>query len=174
MNQPGVEIGADRQVLDRLLGELRPKLHRYCARMTGSVIDGEDVVQEAMIKALEAFPSAGIIVHPEGWLFRIAHNAALDFLRRRARNAANHSDEDPEMMIDPAMVVQDREIAATSLRTFMRLPPAQRSSVILMDVLGCSLEDIGAVTDTTVPPIKPPRHPAPARPRHPPLAPEDA
>src|SRR6187455_2091980 len=103
---------------ERLLAELRPRLHRYCARMTGSVIDGEDVVQETMIKALEAFPSAGV-KRPEGWLFRIAHNAALDFLRRRARIAATHSDEDPDMMIDPAMVVTDREIAATSLRTFM-------------------------------------------------------
>src|SRR3981189_793516 len=100
MNQPIVEAGADRKAFDRLLGELRPKLHRYCARMTGSVIDGEDVVQETMNKALEAFPPGGIIVRPEGWLFRIAHNAALDFLRRRARAAANHCDEDPEMMID--------------------------------------------------------------------------
>ena len=32
---------------EQLLAELRPKLHRYCARMTGSVIDGEDVLQEA-------------------------------------------------------------------------------------------------------------------------------
>ena len=45
MNQPVVEAGTDRDAFDRLLGELRPKLHRYCARMTGSVIDGEDVVQ---------------------------------------------------------------------------------------------------------------------------------
>src|SRR5262245_48952122 len=74
-----------RETFDRLLGELRPKLHRYCARMTGSVIDGEDVVQEALAKAIEAFPDAGTILHAESWLFRIAHNAALDFLRRRAR-----------------------------------------------------------------------------------------
>jgi RNA polymerase sigma-70 factor (ECF subfamily) len=174
MNQPRVEAGIGREAFDRLLGELRPKLHRYCARMTGSVIDGEDVVQETMIKALEAFPSAGILVRPEGWLFRIAHNAALDYLRRRARAAANHSDEDPEMMIDPAMVVQDREIAATSLRTFMRLPPAQRSSVILMDVLGYSLEDIGAVTDATIPAIKAALHRGRTRLRELALEPEDA
>jgi RNA polymerase sigma-70 factor, ECF subfamily len=174
MNQPDVETGTDREAFDRLLGELRPKLHRYCARMTGSVIDGEDVVQEAMIKALEAFPSAGNIVRPEGWLFRIAHNAALDYLRRRARTAANHSDEDPDMMIDPAMVVRDREIAATSLRTFMRLPPAQRSSVILMDVLGYSLEDIVTVTDTTVPAIKAALHRGRTWLRELALEPEDA
>ena len=32
---------SEREALRRLLGELRPKLHRYCARMTGSAIDGE-------------------------------------------------------------------------------------------------------------------------------------
>jgi RNA polymerase sigma-70 factor (ECF subfamily) len=41
--------------LDRLLAELRPKLHRYCARMVGSAIDGEDVVQDALVKAVESF-----------------------------------------------------------------------------------------------------------------------
>ena len=46
---------------DQLLAELRPKLHRYCSRMTGSVIDGEDVLQEALVKAIEAFPRAGPI-----------------------------------------------------------------------------------------------------------------
>ena len=65
-----------REAFDRLLAELRPKLHRYCARMTGSVIDGEDVVQEALMKAIEALPATGTIANPEGWLFRIAHNAA--------------------------------------------------------------------------------------------------
>ena len=81
-----------------LLGELRPKLHRYCARMTGSVIDGEDVVQEALMKAINAFPQAGPVADLDGWLFRIAHNAALDFLRRRRRYEAIHSNEELEMI----------------------------------------------------------------------------
>ena len=82
-----------REAFDRLLGELRPKLHRYGARMTGSVVDGEDVVQEAILKALEAF-GAEEIANPEGWLFRITHNAALDHLRRRARQEAISAAED--------------------------------------------------------------------------------
>ncbi len=141
-----------RAELDRLLGALRPKLHRYCARMTGSVIDGEDVVQEAFVKALQAFPATASVSHLEAWLFRIAHNAALDFLRRRARREATHADEDPDMMIDPAE--RDPLAAAASLRTFMRLPVAQRSAVILMDVLGCSLEEIGEATNSTLAAVK--------------------
>src|SRR5712672_4058821 len=118
--------------IERLLVAMRPKLHRYCARMTGSVIDGEDVLQDALIKAVEAFASAGGIGNAEGWLFRIAHNTALDFLRRRSRQEALRSAEEVDMIADPADAVLNREIASASLRTFMRLPLAQRSSVILM------------------------------------------
>ena len=163
MSEQAPDATAAREAFDRLLRELRPKLHRYCARMTGSVVDGEDVVQEALVKAIEALPDAGSLASPESWLFRVAHNAALDFLRRRARQNAIRSDEDPDMVIDPAAPVDDRQIAAASLRTFMRLPVAQRSSVILMDVLGYSLDEIGAVMDLTIPAVKAALHRGRAR-----------
>lgn len=144
---------ASRAAFEQRLGELRPKLHRYCARMTGSVIDGEDVVQDAMIKALEAFERQEL-ANPEGWLFRIAHNAALDHLRRRARQEAMGAEQDPDMIADSASATEDRVAAAATLHSFMRLPVAQRSSVILMDVLGYSLEEIGDVTAQSIPAVK--------------------
>jgi len=145
---------AARAAFDRLLGELRPKLHRYCARMTGSVIDGEDAVQEALVKAIEAFPALDAIENPEAWLFRIAHNATLDLLRRRTRQEARQAEKELEMIVDPVSTVEDRLNAAVSLRTFMRLPAAQRSSVILMDVLGYSLAEIADVTEASLPAVK--------------------
>ena len=148
--------------LDRLLVDMRPRLHRYCARMVGSVIDGEDVVQDALIKAVESF-AAGPIGNPEGWLFRIAHNTALDFLRRRHRQEALRSGEDIDMIADPIDTVASRQIATASLRTFMRLPVAQRSSVILMDVLGCSLQEICDVLDFGLPAVKAALHRGRAR-----------
>jgi RNA polymerase sigma-70 factor (ECF subfamily) len=140
--------------INGLLAEMRPRLHRYCARMTGSVIDGEDVLQDALIKAVESFASAGAIGNPEGWLFRIAHNTALDFLRRRNRQEALRSGEEVDMIADPADTVSSRQIASASLRTFMRLPVAQRSSVILMDVLGCSLREVCEVMDFSLAAVK--------------------
>jgi RNA polymerase sigma-70 factor (ECF subfamily) len=131
---------------ERLVGELRPKLHRYCARMTGSAVDGEDIVQDALIKAFTALPNVGVIDNPEGWLFRIAHNTALDFLRRRVRGPMMQSDEDLDMIAAPDPIHQDHEVAAMSLRTFMRLPALQRSAVILKDVLGHSLVEIASIT----------------------------
>jgi RNA polymerase sigma-70 factor (ECF subfamily) len=140
--------------VEQLLGELRPRLHRYCARMTGSVVDGEDVVQEALLKAMEAAPAARSITNPEGWLFRIAHHAALDFLRRRAREEARYSGGDPDMVATVRNPVEERQLAESSLRVFMRLPAAQRSSVILSDVLGHSLQEIGEIVENSVPAVK--------------------
>ena len=69
------------------IANFRPRLHRYCTRMTGSALDGEDVMQEAIFEAylkLGAFDAA----RPLGpWLLRIAHNRCIDFLRRRQARA---------------------------------------------------------------------------------------
>ena len=144
---------------ERLIGELRPKLHRYCARITGSAIDGEDVVQEALAKAIEARGAydgekgGDAIERPEAWLFRIAHNAALDFLRR-ARREQPMAEEEIAMIVDPVDAAEQRAIAAASFRTFARLPVAQRSSVVLMDVLGYSIDEIATMTDSTVAAVK--------------------
>ena len=101
-------------ISNALLVAMRPKLHRYCARMVGSVIDGEDVLQDALIKAVEAFATAGPIGNPEGWLFRIAHNTALDFLRRRNRQEALYSEAEVDMMADQLDAVTSRQIASRS------------------------------------------------------------
>jgi RNA polymerase sigma-70 factor (ECF subfamily) len=58
------------------------------------------------------------------------------------------------MIADRLDAVASRQIAAASLRTFMRLPVAQRSSVILTDVLGCSLQEICEVMDCSLPAAK--------------------
>jgi RNA polymerase sigma-70 factor (ECF subfamily) len=50
-----------RAEFEQLLAEVGPRLHRYCARMTGSAVDGEDIVQDAMIKALDALATVGPI-----------------------------------------------------------------------------------------------------------------
>jgi RNA polymerase sigma-70 factor, ECF subfamily len=160
--------------IDALLAAMRPKLHRYCARMTGSVIDGEDVLQDALIKAMEAFAASGPIGNPEGWLFRIAHNTALDFLRRRTRQAALYSEEEVDGMADQLDAVTSRQIAATSLRTFMRLSLRQRSSVILMDVLGCSLKEVCEIMELSLPAAKAALHRGRAQLREIAGEPEDA
>src|SRR5215467_6922474 len=86
------------------ISHLRPSLHRYCSRMTGSVADGEDVVQDALFQAyrrLETFDDR----RPLGpWLFRIAHNRCIDFLRRREvreKTEADAAGPDSVAPVDP-------------------------------------------------------------------------
>jgi RNA polymerase sigma-70 factor (ECF subfamily) len=142
-----------RTALERELVELRPRLHRYCARMTGSVIDGEDVVQDTVVKALEASSRCDPVVRLDAWLFRVAHNAALDHLRRHVRTeSAGAGDAVPalEEITEPDEV----GTADTGLQTFMRLPASQRCVVILMDVLGYTLDEITAIIDASLPAVK--------------------
>ncbi|HEX4260755.1 MAG TPA: sigma-70 family RNA polymerase sigma factor [Acetobacteraceae bacterium] len=149
--------------LGRLMAELRPRLHRYCAHMVGSAIDGEDVVQEALAKAAEAFPAAGQIERLESWLFRIAHNAALDALRRRKRQGVVRSDIDLTGFADAGAAADTRVAATASLAALLRLPATQRSSVVLMDVLGHSLAETAAILGLSLPAVKAALHRARAR-----------
>jgi RNA polymerase sigma-70 factor (ECF subfamily) len=141
-----------------LAGALRPELHRYCARLMGSVIDGEDVVQDTFARALVAIDELQEVTPMRAWLFRIAHNRALDLLRSRAIRAAEpieaaYEVADPESP-DAVEVMMRREAVETAVSRFVELPTTQRSVVILKDVLDQSLEEIAAMLDLTVNAVK--------------------
>jgi RNA polymerase sigma-70 factor (ECF subfamily) len=122
------------------LKALRPRLHRYCARMTGSAVNGEDVLQDALVKALHARAEGAEVDNLEGWLFRIAHNTSLDFLRNRSRNTVVPLTDDIE-----AAAMPETDIVEISFQTFLRLPELQRCAVILKDVLGHSVDEIAGI-----------------------------
>ncbi|WP_429113008.1 sigma-70 family RNA polymerase sigma factor [Ensifer sp. KUDG1] len=126
------------------LREVRPRLHRYCARMTGSAVDGEDVLQDTLIKAVQARADGVKVDNLEGWLLRIAHNTSLDFLRRRSRHKIVPLFDDMEDAPLP-----EADIVAVGFQTFLQLPELQRCAVILKDVLGHSIEEIVDIADCT-------------------------
>ncbi|MGO8916461.1 MAG: sigma-70 family RNA polymerase sigma factor [Stellaceae bacterium] len=141
-----------------LADELRPELHRYCARLMGSVIEGEDVVQDTFARAFVALDKLEETPPLRAWLFRIAHNRALDLLRSRAIRAAEpieaaHEVADPESP-DPVEVLMRREAVETAVSRFVELPTMQRSVVILKDVLDQSLEEIAAMLGLTINAVK--------------------
>lgn len=137
--------------LDRAMAELRPRLHRFAARMMGSAFDGEDAVQDALAKALAARDAGVTAANPEAWLFAVTHNAVLDALRKRSRRVAREA----AALDEPTVSNADARAAATAgLRTFLRLPPAQRATAILADVLGHSLDEISGELGMTIPAVK--------------------
>jgi RNA polymerase sigma factor (sigma-70 family) len=146
-----------------LTGELRPELHRYCARLMGSVIDGEDVVQDTLAQALVALQDLkeqGLEEMPplRPWLFRIAHNRALDLLRgrtvRKTEPIEAASDVADPASPDPVEMLMRQEAVKTAVSRFAALPTMQRSVVILKDVLDESLMEIAALLDLTVDAVK--------------------
>ena len=141
-----------------LASELRPELHRYCSRLMGSVIEGEDVVQDTFARAFVTVDKLQDLPPLRAWLFRIAHNRALDLLRSRAIRAAEPIEAardvaDPERT-DPVEVLMRRDAVDTAVSRFIELPTVQRSVVILKDVLDQSLEEIAAMLDLTVNAVK--------------------
>jgi RNA polymerase sigma-70 factor (ECF subfamily) len=139
-------------------GELRPELHRYCARLMGSVIDGEDVVQDTLARALVALQDMEEMPPLRPWLFRIAHNRALDLLRGRAVRMTEPieaaSDVADQANPDPVEMLMRQEAVKTAVSRFVELPTIQRSVVILKDVLDQSLIEIAALLDLTVDAVK--------------------
>jgi len=142
-----------RSEFENLIKDVRPELHRYVAHMIGSVVDAEDVVQEALAKAYYSLTVPISESNVRGWLFRIAHNKAIDHLRRDNRQPMEQLDEVP-LIAEPDLPLEEKELVAIALSVFLKLAPRQRSCVILKDVLGYSLAEISEVLNATVPEIK--------------------
>ncbi|HEY4081766.1 MAG TPA: sigma-70 family RNA polymerase sigma factor [Burkholderiaceae bacterium] len=136
------------------LASMRPELHRYCSRMMGSAIDGEDAVQQALLHAIEARAGFGAVEQPRPWLYRIAHNASMDMLRRRRREGPFATEEEQASIPDAGTTPEQRQMARIALRCFMQLPPLQRSCVALMDVLGYSQQELCDITNSSLPAVK--------------------
>lgn len=132
---------------------LRPGLHRYCSRMTGSVLDGEDVVQDALFHAyrkLDTFEDGRKL---EPWLFRIAHNQCIDFLRRRRVRRGAEADAAVDDLVVPVEAT-GHGVRRAIEHVVLALPPKERACVLLKDVFDYPLEEISELVDTTVGGVK--------------------
>lgn len=157
----GGKPGVDRDRREGLLAlatALRPELHRYCARLMGSVIDGEDVVQDTFARAFVALDELCAVPQLRPWLFRIAHNRALDLLRSRATRVAEPIEAALEIVddskADAVETLMRKEAIETAVSRFAELPVAQRSVIILKDVLDEPLAEIAALLGISVDAVK--------------------
>jgi RNA polymerase sigma-70 factor (ECF subfamily) len=120
----------------------------------GSIAD-RDIVQKHSLGQY-ALPVSGIsAVAP--WLFRIAHNRALDHLRRYEHRMSEPIDAAPDIAVDdadPEGALAREHATHAAVSRFVELAPAQRSCVILKDVLGHSLEEIATLLELSLPAVK--------------------
>ena len=147
-------IGEKRaQFLEAVAG-IRPQLHRYCSRMSGSVLDGEDLVQEALVQAFYNLSKLDDPRRLEPWLFRIAHNKAIDLLRRRKTELGYLNDVAAVAPTDVHDSSSPVDVGAAFAKLVGRLPAKERACVLLKDALGYSLTDTAEIVDSTVGGVK--------------------
>jgi RNA polymerase sigma-70 factor, ECF subfamily len=133
--------------------QLRPRLHRYCSRMTGSVMDGEDVVQEALFEAYRKLDQYDESRPLAPWLFKIAHNRCIDLLRKRGvRVEVETAAMGPDSVkpANPAVLGVGRAVE----QLVISLPPKERACVLLKDVFDYTLEEIAELVGSTVGGVK--------------------
>ncbi len=163
MEPPASQVLAVRQRFEAACASLRPDLHRFCTRMTGTVNDGEDLLQEALVHAFYHLPELheGAALRP--WLFRIAHNCCIDWQRRRKALVPLDDDSEPASG-DVWLDLEQQELAQTALAAiFTELPARERASVVLKDVLGYSLEETAEITASSTGAVKAALHRARAK-----------
>jgi RNA polymerase sigma factor (sigma-70 family) len=150
------KLTASREAFLAIIDDIRPDLHRYCARMTGSTIDGEDIVQDVLARAYYEISCLDQVPALRPWLFRIAHNRAIDHLRRYDHRYTQELEAEPEIAADadtPEAALARQQTVTSALNLFLELPPTQRSCVILKDILGHSSEEVAQLLELSLPAV---------------------
>lgn len=143
----------DAAKVERFIAEseqIRPRLYDYCVRLTGSLVDAEDVVQDSLAHAYFRLEIYKEDLSMKGWLYAIAKNKCIDHLRRKTLLRQRSTEfVDTEMSAETADDLSDEVIEAFSA-SIRLLPPRQRVALIMKDVLGLTAKEIAESLETTV------------------------
>lgn len=150
-NEPGLFDDRYRAYLETV-SHLRERLHQYCSRLTGSTLDGEDVMQEALLESYRRLDTLESTNSLAAWIFRIAHNRAMDLLRRRRPTAQLEIVEEPAAEEVP--VKDEAGVRRAIERLVIYLPAMERACVLLKDVFDYQLTEIADVVGSTVGGVK--------------------
>lgn len=145
----------------------RSYLIAFAFRMTGSLAEAEDIVQETFIECLKYNPSA--ITNHKAWLTKICSNKALDYLKS-ARTKKEHymgvwlPDEVPQSLqvwnhlIDNKSPDKDLILSESLTTTFLlllqKLTPQERIIYLLSEVFSYSFKEISELVGKNVPACK--------------------
>src|SRR5829696_5067159 len=145
----------------------RRELHVHCYRMLGSFEEAEDLVQETFLRAWRHRAQFQGGPGLRAWLYRIATNACLDFIRRKGRRAEEVSSfaeipwlqPYPDRLLDEvapradepdAVLVARETIELGFLALIQILPARQRAVLIMRDVLEFSAQETADALETSV------------------------
>ncbi|MET8847384.1 RNA polymerase subunit sigma-70 [Amycolatopsis sp. NPDC004625] len=158
---------------EALVERHRREIQVHCYRMLGSLADAEDLTQETFLRAWKAQDAFEGRASVRTWLYRIATNACLDVLARRPRRVLPDQlgpagepggpvtaadlpwlEPYPDRLLDGAgpddAVVERETVELAYLAAVQYLPPRQRATLILRDVLGWPAKETASLLETSV------------------------
>jgi len=132
---------------DALVERHQDEVYRYLVRMTRDEQAARDLLQETFLRAFRAFDRLDERAARRAWLYRIAHNACLNYLTRR--RPADPLDDLPGELRgsradDPAAIAEGRETLRAVERALALLPPRQRAALLLRRVQDLSYDEVAA------------------------------
>jgi RNA polymerase sigma-70 factor (ECF subfamily) len=128
------DVRAYRQLVDRYLRGI----HAFTQRMLGSRAEAEEVCQETFLRLWEHAGRYVPHAKPSTWIYRIAHNLAVDRLRRRRETSAAVTPDELPGGERPSGIFHERQLAQTVQRALDELPERQRSAIGLVHYQGLS------------------------------------
>ncbi|MEW6313447.1 MAG: RNA polymerase sigma factor RpoE [Pseudomonadota bacterium] len=152
----------DKRAFELLVTKYQRRLMRLLSRFIRDPAEAEDVAQEAFIKAYRALPGFRGESAFYTWLYRIAINAAKNYLVARGRRAPTTTEfdsdeaeafEDGEQLRDlntPENVLMSQQVAETVQRAMQQLPEELRTAITLREIEGLSYEEIAAVMNCPI------------------------
>ena len=140
-------LGAFRRLFDAYEGVLL----RYAARLTGNATAAEDIVQNTFVKFIRKWQKkVEVSSETASWLYRVAHNEAIDHLRGETRLRKLHAEHGEECMSNPSESGEISDRAENAAEALSRLSDRERQLVILKVYEEKSYKEIAEITGLTV------------------------
>lgn len=123
-------------------------LYRFCVGILREPHDAQDAVQNTMVKAMRALPGERREMQLKPWLYRIAHNEAVE-LRRRERPPAELGEAVEDLTARTEERVERNGRVRTLFADIADLPERQRASLVMRELRGLGFGEIGAALGTS-------------------------
>jgi RNA polymerase sigma-70 factor (ECF subfamily) len=137
----------DQEAFAQLYEQYFDKIYRYLVLKVGNEAEAEDMTQQVFLKALQSISSFKWRGAPfSTWLFRIAHNQAIDFLRRKTKHTSVSFDESLVASdVNPQLAVEKNSDIEQLISATRQLTKAQREVIVLRFAGELSVAEVARV-----------------------------
>lgn len=139
-----------------LYARYQPAISRFVSQILGHgrAEDAADVTQEVFTSAFSAMTARDRKVPFKPWLYKIARNRSIDYLRAKRPITANLDCDTLQSAETPVTQVEQREELRLVVTAIESLPTRQREALVLRELGGLSYDEIATTLETTAPSVK--------------------